>query len=1557
MSSPNDINKPNISASPPEQSNMDNAFKNDDWKSVTDERLKGKKGHQNPSPGTMPLDKSAKKPASKRSPVGLHSASSQISAVLEKKKVKTVKKPAVQTELTGFFHLGQTSKTKATPGTAVVSKKDTPMSLKPRSTSPPMTTPPAPTESKIYTQTNYDDNISKKLNKINKINKKTNQSPPNSPIRAPPTKTTATTTLAATTLVSCQLPTTGTKEIAKTAPKQPNTPNVATDKGTVPLPTALDTATNPANASTNTIVHTNKNSTVAGPLSSQVKDIVYDVKKQTIEAISRPSTQDPTKGTLPAPLVGVASKSKDIAYNGAADKDTAPLSTSPETQASTVKASTTIINQNTNPTPSHVAGEVNVSKEIVSNVAADKGTAPPPTAPEKAASTANTSTATAHNTNPTGASIGPLQVKDIVYDIKQQTIAVRVVASGNTISLPTATATPLPTGIPMISPMTTEPPTSEATDRFLIQGRPTNAIPPVPMASEASARKDIASNTAPAPLVDSSPPNVPTPSPPPMTAPQPHLVTTPSSFEVLGSAQHVSQSVGRSLKFSPQKGDTEVDWRVQKLQAKGNQRPNTATPAVKKGNRIVDRAIKEARERGIDPKAGRSSSNTSLNMDTDTGSLHKQGDNVSAMAATIPTSLATRGHEPDTVLLPTHAGDILQHGGDSDTAIAMATLRDPSTTADVRAHLDANDRVRGLEKYDAAFLAMESSMAEQLDQRWQFTNDPSLTGINDDDNTADIPDTDIPPSNLVRERVAAIERMDQPRIETLQPDTPMDSQPDPPGQVEDTSEHGSAGSTTNPQNFTETSHSGFNNIDPSVAGTDATMLIDDGSRFNPPNYEDENAIPPTKEDNQDEEKEEDAMDSDNDKADDGSRFNPPNYEDANEFPPTKEDDPDEEQAEDDMDADDDEDDEASDATEQKANVTDDPQDDHQDDASSESDADEDEDEWETQCPDPKRPFFHRYDIVVNIPKNTNPSGTVATVIGKAMREVAIADPELIFYPYRASYYLKPIGATAELLALGSDVSKYVDKGKFDRFSARPVKNCRLSIALGSSLEPPVLCEAVRDPLFALDIQLYPKLLNYPVVVRAGFLLYSHKLHHSDKFQSELQSAISCPIASKWRRAAATIDLHQADTLPVNGKPAFLPSAICIECKESDLALVRAQLQHIYPLHPREDRFEYPRQTKASFCNTYNWYELDQVDDLSKEMAKTLWHIQLLTNQRERFASIALLLKKPHDYEYVVLLGQNSFTSVRRLLLKMKLPYPDSRGEFPSVFTSCDHNITFGTNDWDVGVTFRPQHAKYAQNVIENLALHLQNRSGCSTAYLRKVLRSSHRIMMKGKRWHVAHQKAFDPKHMQEGLTTKDLTHALAEFNLDITVVLQDAAMAVSRAAAATDGDGVSAPRAASNASQQLSMMNSVTTFREQAADIEGTRTKDQITPSQPDAKQTARNSWASVRQTTTTTIASATQPPAATTVTLASGESTTLTPTIQGDSSLTTTTEHRGLSEADVTAMLDLRDQMWQTRMAEEIARKLAEQREAYEKHQADKTSRRKSKVQTAQENGGGPST
>jgi hypothetical protein len=53
---------------------------------------------------------------------------------------------------------------------------------------------------------------------------------------------------------------------------------------------------------------------------------------------------------------------------------------------------------------------------------------------------------------------------------------------------------------------------------------------------------------------------------------------------------------------------------------------------------------------------------------------------------------------------------------------------------------------------------------------------------------------------------------------------------------------------------------------------------------------------------------------------------------------------------------------------------------------------------------------------------------------------------------------------------------------------------------------------------------------------------------------------------------------------------------------------------------------------------------------------------------------------------------------------------------------------------------------------------------------------------------------YDPKHTQEGLSASELSHMMAEFNLDISVVLQDAAMAVFRVAAAQEGDGVLDPK-------------------------------------------------------------------------------------------------------------------------------------------------------------------
>jgi hypothetical protein len=642
--------------------------------------------------------------------------------------------------------------------------------------------------------------------------------------------------------------------------------------------------------------------------------------------------------------------------------------------------------------------------------------------------------------------------------------------------------------------------------------------------------------------------------------------------------------------------------------------------------------------------------------------------------------------------------------------------------------------------------------------------------------------------------------------------------------------------------------------------------------------------------------------------------------------------------------------------EEAASATTEQQDNHDSDSSSCSDDYEEVADCETRCPEPQCVWFHRYDAVVNIQKNNNPIDTVATLIVRLMQVISEVDADIMFFPYRASYELPPLGMPSELMALGNELYKYVDKGKFERFSSRPVENCRLSIALGSSVTPDDLCDGARDRLYAINMQLYPKLLNFPSVVRAGFLLYSHKLHHSATFQRELSSYISRPVASKWRRAAATIDLHPDDRGTVDGKQAFIPSAICIECQEQDLPLVRVELQRVYPLRPKPNRFEYPRQVKASFCNTFNRYELDQVDELSKEIAKSLWHVQKLTNLRERYASIAPQLRKPYNYEALVRYDNDSYPSVRRLLLELTVPYKDSRGEHPAVFTSCDHVIPFDSTTLDVGVTYRPQHAKYAQNVLENMALHFEHQSGCSQQYLVKVFRQAHLFLMSGRKWHEEHKKAYDPKHTQEGLSSQDLSHAMAEFNLDISVVLQDAAMAVSRAAAVEAGEEVSAPKAASNASQQLSMMNSIETLRAPEEELEEAPVIDQITAAQQPQSGLKKNSWAVNPAVATTRISQTATTITATSSTLMSVDSpSTQTATIQEDSSLTTATEQHGMTEAQVRDLIAAHETKWQANIEKEVTRRLAEQREAdYQQHLARKALRNQTQVQTAQSPGGG---
>jgi hypothetical protein len=219
---------------------------------------------------------------------------------------------------------------------------------------------------------------------------------------------------------------------------------------------------------------------------------------------------------------------------------------------------------------------------------------------------------------------------------------------------------------------------------------------------------------------------------------------------------------------------------------------------------------------------------------------------------------------------------------------------------------------------------------------------------------------------------------------------------------------------------------------------------------------------------------------------------------------------------------------------------------------------------------------------------------------------------------------------------------------------------------------------------------------------------------------------------------------------------------------------------------------------------------------------------------------------------------------------------------------------------------------------------------------------------------------------------------MAEFNLDISVVLQDAAMAVSRVALTQEGDGVSVPRAASNASQQISVLNSITTMRAPNEEIEDAMAIDQLpqpsagqppamqppaqlpmqppvqTPAQP--MQTPLNAWATPLITTAMNNSVVLQNTTTTTITRPSVDSSNTQTTTQEDSSLTASTEHVGMSEPQIQHLLAEAEKKWQAKMQAELDLRMADQPRVERKQpKSRKTRRQRTRVQTAQSNGGGP--
>jgi hypothetical protein len=110
------------------------------------------------------------------------------------------------------------------------------------------------------------------------------------------------------------------------------------------------------------------------------------------------------------------------------------------------------------------------------------------------------------------------------------------------------------------------------------------------------------------------------------------------------------------------------------------------------------------------------------------------------------------------------------------------------------------------------------------------------------------------------------------------------------------------------------------------------------------------------------------------------------------------------------------------------------------------------------------------------------------------------------------------------------------------------------------------------------------------------------------------------------------------------------------------------------------------------------------------------------------------------------------------------------------------------------------------NVVDNLGMHFIHQLQAPSDLTRLLFKKSHLQSLRGKSWHEVHKKVFDAT--QQAFSSTALAATMNSFNLDISLVLQDAAMM----APSQNGDnpsGVSAPKANSNASQNLSLLHSI----------------------------------------------------------------------------------------------------------------------------------------------------
>jgi hypothetical protein len=324
-------------------------------------------------------------------------------------------------------------------------------------------------------------------------------------------------------------------------------------------------------------------------------------------------------------------------------------------------------------------------------------------------------------------------------------------------------------------------------------------------------------------------------------------------------------------------------------------------------------------------------------------------------------------------------------------------------------------------------------------------------------------------------------------------------------------------------------------------------------------------------------------------------------------------------------------------------------------------------------------------------------------------------------------------------------------------------------------------------------------------VEAGFFPMSHPHQMSEVFIMELRKELKRPIGLEWRKAVPSIDLSDDDAKPGTNGRVDIPAAITVECRDGDEPAIRQRLTELFPAIPRADRFTYLCGMRLAFIHAYNPKEKDTVLPESRDNVARAWSLQKSANSRLRTASLNGIVRHPASFDRTITMDYDNkrMHSLKNAILSLKVPYIDTRGQYASVFESAEYTRRRVLQKWEnpeLFVVFLPQHEKYASNVIDNLALHINHQLGAPEEYLNLVFHKVHVRQQATRTWNKEHKKVFSQAHMSAAISDQHMAHHFADLNLDMSLVLQDAAK---KATTSGGKGGGSIPKASE--SQHLSI--------------------------------------------------------------------------------------------------------------------------------------------------------